>query len=157
MDKPYFIQQFATRLRDAMIDAGLHSTRSASGVDIHALVAISGHSSQICRKYLRGEVLPDPIKLIEIATQLHVTPGWLLFGEIAQDQGNKITIRSNLLHYICSRTCTLYNDLQPHHDIADFLVELIRDVSQIDANEEQSKKIIDLALASATRFKSHRI
>ena len=38
------------------------------------------------------------------------------------------------------------------NDVPDFLIELINDLSLINANEEQSKKIIDLAIASVNRF-----
>jgi hypothetical protein len=155
MEKVNLTKQFAYRLRDAMIAAGYSSQRSASGVCIHKLVEITGYSVQICRKYLRGEAIPEPIKLMEIATKLHVSPGWLLFGDASDDQGtskNQITMSKNLLHYIFTKAACLYNDELKEQEVPDFLMELINDISLINANEEQSKKIIDLALSSVKHF-----
>ncbi|MFI4918624.1 MAG: helix-turn-helix domain-containing protein [Legionellales bacterium] len=155
MEKVNLTKQFAYRLRDAMIAAGFNSQRSASGVSIHKLAEITGYSLQICRKYLRGEALPDPGKLMEIATKLHVSAGWLLFGDAHNDVGNsqhKIIISKNLLHYIFTRAACLYTGNLMEHEVPGFLLELINDVSLINASEEQSKKIIDLALSSVTHF-----
>lgn len=156
IEKINLTKQFADRLRDAMIAAGYHSTRSTSGVDIHKLAEITGYSQQICRKYLRGQVIPEPAKLAEIATQLHVSPGWLLFGDSHSNDliaENKITISKDLLHYIFSHANTLYHVERSEGDVSNFLLDLTNDVSQINASEEQSKKIIDLALSSIKHFK----
>ncbi len=155
MEKVDLTKQFAYRLRDAMIAAGFNSQRSTSGVCIHKLAEITGYSLQICRKYLRGEAIPEPLKLAEIATKLHVSPGWLLFGDSHNDQGisqDKIAISKSLLHYIFTRAASLYNSPLQEQEVPDFLMELIHDVSLINANDEQSKKIIDLALASVKHF-----
>ena len=61
MEKVNLTKQFAYRLRDAMIAAGFNSQRSTSGVCIHKLAEITGYSVQICRKYLRGEAIPEPL------------------------------------------------------------------------------------------------
>lgn len=155
MEKVDLTKQFSHRLRDAMLAAGLNSQRSTSGVSIHALAEITGYSVQICRKYLRGEAIPEPIKLVEIANKLKVSPGWLLFGDAHDDQGqskDKITISKNLLHYIFNRARCVYNSNLMEHEVPDFLLDLINDVSLINATEEQSKKIIDLALSSVKHF-----
>ena len=158
MEKFDLTQQFAQRLRDAMIAAGYNSNRSSSGVNINKLAEITGYSSQICRKYLRGEAIPEPIKLLEIASKLNVSGGWLLFGDSHQDildTKNNIIISKNLLHYIFMHGGELYGGAEhPNDDISDFLLDLTRDISQINANEEQSKKIIDLALSSANYFRA---
>ncbi|MGM9454279.1 helix-turn-helix domain-containing protein [Legionella bozemanae] len=155
MEKVNLAKQFADRLRDAMIAAGFNSERSTSGVCIHKLSEITGYSVQICRKYLRGEAIPDPVKLREIAVKIHVSPGWLLFGDSHNDQGitpKKISINKNLLHYIFTRASCLYNGALLEQEIPNFLMELINDVSLINADEEQSKKIIDLALSTVKHF-----
>ena len=155
MEKINFNQQFACRLRDTLIAAGFHSQRSPLGVNIHKLVEITGYSPQICRKYLRGQAIPEPTKLMDIAAQLDVSPGWLLFGS---EQENKqipldhLSINKYLLFYIFKKAEALYHQGRFHQDIPDFLVALTSDISQINANEEQSKKIIDLALSSAQHF-----
>lgn len=159
MEKIDFTKQFAARLRETLIAAGHHSERSTSGVNIHKLAEITGYSPQICRKYLRGQALPEPAKLAEVAAKLNVSPGWLLFGDQPYDsQNKKTTISTNLLHYIFIHAKELYNPERPSDEIADFLLDLTNDISQINANEEQSKKIIDLALSSAKHFSHpHRL
>ncbi len=155
MEKVNLIKQFAYRLRDAMISAGFNSQRSTSGVCIHKLAEITGYSVQICRKYLRGEAIPEPTKLVTIAHHLNVSPGWLLFGDCHNDtplNNDKITITKNLLHYVFTRAKNLYNNSHLGDEIPAFLMELIMDLSQINATEEQSKKIVDLALSSVKRF-----
>jgi transcriptional regulator with XRE-family HTH domain len=156
LEKIDLIQQFSHRLKDAMIACGYHSSRSTSGVDIHKLVEMTGYSPQICRKYLRGEVIPEPAKLTELAAKLNVSPGWLLFGDSHSNAGvveNKITISNELLHYIFAHASQLYTPNQSPSEAPDFLLNLTREISQIETSEDQSKKIIDLALSSANHFK----
>jgi hypothetical protein len=101
------------------------------------------------------QALPEPAKLVEIAAQLNVSPGWLLFGDLHHDihcSTDKITISRNLLQYMFERAKTLYTSSRSKNEVSDFLMELATDISQINASEEQSKKIIDLALSSATHF-----
>lgn len=155
MEKIDLTKQFACRLHDAMIAAGFNSQRSTSGVCIHKLSEMTGYSLQICRKYLRGQAIPEPLKLIDIAAKLNVSPGWLLFGDNHKDplpSQNKISISKDLLHYIFTKTSSLYLSSLQKQEIPDFLMELINDISLINANEEQSKKIIDLALTSIKHF-----
>lgn len=157
MEKIDLAQQFAERLRDSMIAAGFNSQRSPSGVNIDKLAEITGYSPQICRKYLRGQAIPDPIKLSEIAAKLNISPGWLLFGDSHQNShltSKFITINKNLLHYIFMQVNELYQIEHVSDEISDFLLDLTNNISQINANEEQSKKIIDLALASAQHFRA---
>lgn len=155
MEKVNLTKQFAYRLRDAMLAAGFNSQRSTSGVCIHKLAELTGYSLQICRKYLRGEAIPEPVKLMELAAQLHVSPGWLLFGDAHSDLNQPkttVTLSKNLLHYIFTKASCLYNGNLMEQEVPDFLMELIKDVSLINANEEQSKRIIDLALSSVKHF-----
>ncbi len=155
MQKDALTQQFAHRLRDAMLAAGLNSQRSTSGVSIHSLVEITGYSEQICRKYLRGEAIPEPSKIITIAQRLNVAPGWLLFGDEHNDRRtgiDELLISKDLLRYIFSRATVLYNAPELALETPGFLMDLIEDISQIDASAEQSKRIIDLTLSSITHF-----
>jgi transcriptional regulator with XRE-family HTH domain len=155
MEKIDLTKQFAARLHDAMIAMGYNSRRSPSGVNILKLAEITGYSPQICRKYLRGEAIPEPVKLVEIASKLNVSAGWLLFGDSRDDNlesDQTITIPKNLLHYIFTQATDLYNTRHLAEERSDFLLDLVRDISQINANEDQSKKIIDLALASVKHF-----
>lgn len=152
MEKIDLTKQFAIRLQEALIAAGYYSPRSSSGVNIQKLAEMTGYSPQICRKYLRGEAIPELAKLSEIAAKLKVSAGWLLFGDENSTHCNKISINKNLLHYIFMSANPLYHTDHSDEDRSDFLLDLVRDVSQINTNEEQSKRIIDLALASAKHF-----
>ena len=157
MEKVDLTKQFACRLRDAMIAIGFNSERSTSGVCIHKLAEITGYSVQICRKYLRGQAIPEPTKLIEIAQKLKVSPGWLLFGESHFDHSplhNKIIVSKNLLFYLLTQATELYKKAPSDKEVTAFIFELINDLSLINATEEQSKKIIDLALSSVKHFNS---
>lgn len=155
MEKELLTKQFASRLRDAMLAAGFSSQRSTAGVSIHRLAEITGHSVQICRKYLRGEAIPEPQKLLVLAQQLNVTPGWLLFGDEDNHSSlvtNTIRVNQNTLSYILNKASYLYKNAQTQAEATKFLIELIVDISQINADEEQTQKIIDLAFSSIIRF-----
>lgn len=156
MEKKNLTEDFASRLKNAMLAANFDSKRSTSGVCIHKLAEMTGYSVQICRRYLRGEAVPELSKLIGIAETLGVTPGWLLFGDDPINHQNKtadIRISKELLHYLFTQASTLYHDRTDGKEIADFLLELLNDISEINASDEQSKKIIDLAMASIKHFK----
>jgi transcriptional regulator with XRE-family HTH domain len=157
MEKNKLIHKFAERLRDSLIKADYGSNRSANGVNINKFANMTGYSPQICRRYLRGEAIPEPNKLAEIAKELNVSPGWLLFGDChasSADDENKITINKDLLHYIFTHANNLYASEDNQKEMLPrFLLELTNNVSQIKADYEQSKKIIDLALFSVKTFK----
>lgn len=155
MEKVNFTKQFAHRLHEAMIAAGFNSTRSSSGVSIHKLTEITGYSLQICRKYLRGEAIPEPAKLVDIANSLHVSAGWLLFGEPQDSHSlstDSLIISKTVLHYVFAQASSLYHGNLSEQEIPSFLLDLINDLTAINATEEQSKKIIDLALSSVKHF-----
>lgn len=140
---------FAQRLRQAMIHSGYGSTRSITGVCIHTLTLFTSHSRQICRKYLKGESLPEPDVVVKIATALNISPGWLLFGDVPSGQPNHIHIHPALLHYI------LTHELIPsqHHPLySQFLMHLIQEVAQLTGEESHLKKVIDLAFTSIHPF-----
>lgn len=155
MEKDNLTKQFAHRLREAMIQAGFHSPRSTSGVSIHKLAEITDYSLQICRKYLRGEAIPEPNKLVDIAKTLNVSPGWLLFGDHhppSKQSEDTLHIKKELLHYILMKAGPLYQRSHLEDEVPAFLVNVISDLSQMNTDDEQSKKIIDLALSSTRHF-----
>ena len=138
--KSAILTGFAQRLKDAMLAHGHRSTHSKSGVCIQALTVLTGHSRQICRKYVAGEVIPEPQVLLKLAMDLNISAGWLLFGELpkkAFSPTEEILIRRSLLETILSQQVA-----QPA-----FLLRVIEEVSQMPGDEAQLKKVIDLALA----------
>ncbi|MFZ4077278.1 MAG: helix-turn-helix domain-containing protein [Legionellaceae bacterium] len=151
-----FLENFASRLHEAMRTAGHASGRSTSGIDIHQLVEITGYSAQMCRKYLRGEAMPEPIKLHEIAQRLGVSPGWLLFGHATETTEKfpqtYIHINQHCLRTLFEKAETLYEQQKNTTQRTDFLMNLVHNISQTNLSEAQSHQMIDLALTSATHF-----
>lgn len=156
MEKADLTKQFSYRLREAMQRANLTSSRSPSGVCINKLAEMTGYTLQICRRYLRGTAIPESTKLMEIAKTLQVTPGWLLFGDTppALDLSHHVLIKKTLLRYVVTRAAPLYNEKHQTEEVSDFLLSLIENASQIDADEKDVKKMIDLALNSIQQFNS---
>ena len=148
-------KDFSTRLVSAMKSSGYTATRSPSGICITTLSKIAGASEQICRRYIRGDALPDYKKIAAIATALNVSSGWLLFGE---GEPNKAAHKSksmydDLLHYLLSKSYPLYrNKTGSTDEFANFVIELFLDVREIDTSKERLHKIIDLAVSSIASY-----
>jgi transcriptional regulator with XRE-family HTH domain len=147
-------KQFSHRLREALIAAGHDSDRSISGVNLQKLVEITGYSIQICRKYLRGETLPDTKKIIEIAQALKVTPGWLLFAEVSPTltSDHEVTIPKKLLQMLFAHIHKLYTTQKVPQDITDLLLSLADNLGQLKVDETQAIKIIEIAFSSMKYF-----
>lgn len=95
---------FSHQLIVAMQRAGFHSSRSPSGICIKKLAEITNTSPQICRRYIRGEALPDYDKILKIAEALNVAPGELLFGELNNrcfKRHDFITIHKDIMTRLC--------------------------------------------------------
>lgn len=153
-------KSFANRLIETMKANGHTASRSPNGICMRTLAEFSGASEQICRRYIRGDALPDIAKVKKIATSLNTTPGWLLFGDAPpfQTASSSITIDKDILHYILDKSHCLYrNETGNTDDFADFVIELIRDVRSIDTTKENLEKIIDLAVSSIASFKEKRV
>ncbi|WP_423202348.1 transcriptional regulator [Legionella beliardensis] len=132
---------------------GFTASRSPSGICIQTLSQFSGASEQICRRYIRGDALPDYEKIKEIAKHLNVSAGWLLFGENSTELQAQ-PIDEELLYYILKKSHQLYReDTDNADDYADFVLELIKEVRSIDTSKSNLLKIIDLAISSISSYK----
>lgn len=152
-------EDFSKRLIDAMKSNGYIASRSPSGICIQTLSKFAGASEQICRRYIRGDALPDYEKVKDIAQNLNVSAGWLLFGEqnVADLQSQTKPVDEGLLHYILTRSHHLYlKEAGNTDDYADFVLGLIRDVREIDTSKENLQKIIDLAIGSISSYEEKR-
>jgi transcriptional regulator with XRE-family HTH domain len=151
---------FAQRLVAAMTRAGHTDSRSPSGISVALLSKTMGVSEQICRRYLRGDALPDHDKIIKIARFLVVSPGWLLFGEqaaVVTPESSEVRIDAQLLHYILARSQALYRlSADNTEDFPDFVLALIKDINTIEATGDTLKKIIDLAVDSICSFEDRK-
>ena len=149
---------FSNRLIEAMKAKGHAASRSPSGICMQTLAQFAGASEQICRRYIRGDALPDYDKIISIAHHLQVSPGWLLFGEVlpSPNQQNKQNEEA-LLHYILKKSHQLYREESGNtDDYADFVLELFRDVREIQTSKDNLQKIIDLAMRSISSYEPRK-
>lgn len=148
-------KSFSSRLINAM-KSNMHiAARSPNGICVKKLSEFAGASEQICRRYIRGDALPDYEKVIKIANALNTFPGWLLFGEepVSNKQQPK-AIDDDLLHHILNKSHFLYKgEAVNTDDYADFVLELIRDIREIDTSKENLKKFIELAISSISSYK----
>jgi hypothetical protein len=98
--------------------------------------------------------------VVNIAASLNTSPGWLLFGEEKREDAvyQPKAIDDDLLHYILSKSHPLFREETGGvNDFADFVLELVRDVRDIDTSTSTLEKIIDLAVRSVSSYKKKRI
>jgi hypothetical protein len=152
---PY--DSFANRLIQTLKDKGHSASRSPSGICIKTLAGFTGASEQICRRYIRGDALPDYQKVKQLGMHLQVNPGWLLFGDDTDTVQSANKSDDALLHYILKKSHYLYPTSQNNNDeYADFVLELIKEVREIDTSENNLLKIIDLAISSISSYEEKR-
>lgn len=153
---PY--QSFANRLIQTLKNKGHSTSRSPNGICIKTLAEFTGASEQICRRYIRGDALPDYEKVKQLAHHLQINPGWLLFGDEGDTSSKKNEIDENLLHYILKHSHHLYPPITngSNDDYADFVLELLNEVREIDTSENNLLKIIDLAISSISSYEGKR-
>jgi hypothetical protein len=144
MGNQEFYEKFAKRLKDAMLRAGFESNRSPYGVCVQTLADATGHSLQICRRYLRGEAIPEPDKLTRIASKIGVTPGWLLFGEEHSTLHKNLVISPQNLKEILLQSFKLNHKLSPEI-LTEVILQLAQDVAIIEGSDDEIKKIIDMS------------
>ena len=152
---PY--DSFANRLIQTLKDKGHSASRSPSGICIKTLAQFTGASEQICRRYIRGDALPDYEKVKQLSAHLQVNPGWLLFGDDPHTRKLNNNRDETLLHYILKKSHSLYPSSQSNNDeYADFVLELIKEVRSIDTSENNLLKIIELAIGSISSYEEKR-
>ncbi|HAT9314949.1 TPA: transcriptional regulator [Legionella pneumophila subsp. pneumophila] len=152
---PY--QSFAKRLIQTLKDKGHTASRSPNGICTKTLSEFTDASEQICRRYIRGDALPDYEKVKKLANHLQVNPGWLLFGDEDLVTPKKNEMDERLLHYILKNSHHLYPvSLGNNDDYADFVIGLVKEVKAIDTTENNLLKIIDLAIGSISSYEERR-
>ena len=147
-------KEFSNRLIETMKKKGYITTRSPSGICITTLARLADVSEQICRRYIRGDALPDYETANNIALHLNVSPGWLLFGEVEKNLQKPIKfIEDEVLHYILKKSYFLYQHKnETQNDYADFILKLIQEIREIDTSIDNLKKIIDLTINSISSY-----
>ncbi|RUQ92901.1 transcriptional regulator [Legionella septentrionalis] len=148
---PY--QSFADRLIKTLKVKGYTASRSPNGICIKSLAGLVGASEQICRRYIRGDALPDYEKITQLSKHLEISPGWLLFGDEGFNSPKNNEQEENVLHYILKHSHRLYPVSQGGNgDYADFVLGLFKEVRSIDTSENNLLKIIDLAISSISLY-----
>jgi len=147
-------QDFAERLIASMKLRGFIATRSPHGICMKSLAQFADASEQICRRYIRGDALPNYEKVVSIAKHLNVSPGWLLFGD-AKNLGNRKVLEEEVLSYILQSTHALF--WENSVDFAEFVLGLLKEIRDIDVPNDHLYKIIDLAVGSVANFQKKSV
>ncbi len=146
--KDKLIVQFAERVTESLIAAGYITKRSSLSVSVEKLSEMTGHTPQMCRKYIRGTSYPKYTIIYKIAINLNVSPGWLAFGAPYISPGNDVlVIRKELLQSIFVKTQDLHTLKQSEEEITAFLIQLVNVAGLISSNEE-AEKVIDLLISN---------
>ncbi|STX97364.1 transcription factor [Legionella pneumophila] len=90
---PY--QSFANRLISALKDRGYTASRSPNGICIKTLAEFTGASEQICRRYIRGDALPDYEKVKQLAFHLQVNQAGYYLGKTKMQQRRRMKSMKN--------------------------------------------------------------
>lgn len=151
-------KEFSARLINAMKSEGYIASRSPSGICMKTLAKFAGASEQICRRYIRGDALPDHDKIVKIAHCLNISPGSLLFGESNSmnkaESSGRFMLDDDALYYVLKESHALFHEgSNEGEDYADFVMGLIQDTRAIDTSKDKVKKIINLALTSISSYK----
>lgn len=147
-------KDFSDRLIQTMKLRGFSASRSPHGICMKSLSTFTLASEQICRRYIRGEALPSYEKIINIAKELNVSPGWLLFGDEKDKTKNRI-IDEELLAYILKSTHPLFPNQS--EDFSEFVIGLLKDIKDIHTSDENIYKLIDLAVGSIASYQKKQI
>lgn len=157
MSRELLVRGFSNRLVDLMQHRGYKSERSKAGVKVSHLARVCGCSQQMARRYVLGAALPDIEVTTMIAKWLEVSPGWLLFGEEGKlpnniNQTKHIYIQSELLEYILHKSAQLFVHTDDPKELVSFIIDIINDVTNIDADKKTIFRIVDLSINSVVRF-----
>ncbi len=143
--------EFSQRLIQSMKKQGYGSSRSPSGICMRKLADLANASEQICRRYIRGEALPDYARILRLSSHLNVPAGWLLFGHSHQVAPLNSQTNEDLLRHILQKSFVLYSaKTSRHEEYADFVLELLRQIQTIETSYENQLKIIDMAIGSVS-------
>lgn len=150
------LKQFSERLVSQLKKNGFSSLRSSSGVRVGELSRKIGCSTQMARKYVLGQALPDSSVIMSMSNWLGVSPGWLLFGNAARSMGQGdrelVAIDYDLLETILSLSSTLFTNNSDPKEIVQFIIDVVYDASHLNADRDTIIKMVEMAVSSASRF-----
>lgn len=156
---PTLAQAFAQRLVQMLQERGYTSTRSAAGVKVKPLADAMDCSTAMARKYVMGESMPDYVAAIKLGQWLKVHPGWLVFGlEMPAAEALPVTttpmikLESDLLRSILLQLVPLYQNADNVTEVVNFTLDVLYNISHIQADKPTILEIANLAIHSARRF-----
>lgn len=154
MSKKTSNQEFSERLREIMIKKGHASRTAACGVSPAALSKAIGCFTEMALRYLDGRSIPAPDVILKIAEWLEVDPAYLLFGK-QENQctfPNKIHIDKDIIDYTLKKIIPLIKTSNNELEIVNFFSSILSDVSLINMENDELKKVVDLAVKSTSFF-----
>lgn len=161
MQKKSYNLQFSERLRELMIQRGYGSRSASSGVSPAALCKAIGCFSEMALRYLDGRSIPNPQNVLKIAQWLEVAPGFLLFGEqnvySSKKDLNQIKIDKDLLSYALTKMAPIIKKSKNESETLDFFISVLSDLSQMEIEVDQLKKVFDLTIKSTAFFEKENL
>ncbi len=154
MDKKAYNLEFSERLREIMIKKG-HASRTAScGVSPASLSKAVGCYTEMALRYLDGRSVPSPENALKIAEWLEIDPAYLLFGKQENQYPfpNKILIDKDIIDYTLKKIIPLIKKSNNELEIVSFFSSILSDVSLINMENDELKKVVDLAVKSTSFF-----
>lgn len=158
MSPKAFNHEFSERLREVMIKKGHASRTAACGVSPAALSKAIGCFTEMALRYLDGRSVPTPDNVLKIAEWLEVDPSYLLFGkqENKYQLTNKILIDKNIIDYTLKKIIPLIKGSNNELEIVSFFSSILSDVSLINMENDELKKVVDLAVKSTSFFNNNK-
>lgn len=154
MSKKTTNQEFSERLRETMLKKGHASRTAACGVSPAALSKAVGCFTEMALRYLDGRSIPAPDVVLKIAEWLEVDPAYLLFGK-KEDHfhvHNKILIDKEIIDYTLKKLIPLIKNDNNEAEIISFFISILSDMSLINMENDELKKVVDLAVKSTSFF-----
>lgn len=153
------VSNFSRRVIEQLHKKGIVSSRSSGGISFKELAKAIDCPLQNARKYVLGLSFPDLESILKIARFLDVSPGWLVFGEEPTPPKNTnttgvelVNLDYDLLRYILEKSASLFSHTTESENVINFVMDIIYDISHIQADLETTKKIIDISVSSVNRF-----
>jgi transcriptional regulator with XRE-family HTH domain len=146
--------EFSERLREIMLKKGYGSCSAAHGVSPIAISKAIGCYNEMSLRYLDGRSVPTPEIALKIAEWLEISPAYLLYGEAESTHSldNKIFIDKDIIEYTLKKMIPLIKKSNDELEIISFFNSLLSDVSLINMENDELKKVVDLAIKSTAFF-----
>jgi transcriptional regulator with XRE-family HTH domain len=146
--------EFSERLREIMLKKGYGSRSAAHGVSPIAISKAIGCYNEMSLRYLDGRSVPTPDIALKISEWLEISPAYLLFGEQENKHSfdNKIHIDKDIIEYTLKKIIPLIKQSNNESEIISFFNSILSDISLINMDNDELKKVVNLAVKSTSFF-----